>query len=310
MSESGQANQKPSRPVHEWIVAGTLVVTSLAAVAALYFTRQSIQATNGQLQISEQGQITDRYNAATTNLGSGSIEIRLGGIYALQRLMQDSSRDQPTVVAVLCAFVRDQTGSLTKRQTLNRALPHGQPTDIQAALTVVGTRATNHDTRTTVVDFDHAQLAGARLGSLHLSHADFTSADLVDADLSRADLTGADLTDVDLADAELSAAHVTGADLTGAHLTGADLDHANLIRANLGGADLTRADLSRTDLTRADLLHAKVNHTDFTGATLTGALWPADAAVPEGWQRDHTGHLTRLGPPPLPSARPSPAPPN
>ena len=60
-------------------------------------TAQSLKATNVQLQISqqgqttaEQGQFTDRYNAAITNLGSHSIEVRLGGIYALQRLMQDS----------------------------------------------------------------------------------------------------------------------------------------------------------------------------------------------------------------------------
>jgi hypothetical protein len=43
-----------------------------------------------------------RFNTAITNLGSSSIAVRLGGIYALQRLMQDSPRDQPAVVAVLC----------------------------------------------------------------------------------------------------------------------------------------------------------------------------------------------------------------
>jgi hypothetical protein len=150
LPESSRPNQRPSRPAYEWIVAGTLVLTSVAAVAALFFTRQSIQATDSQLRISEQGQITDRYNAAIANLGSRSIDIRLGGIYALQRLMQDSARDQPAIVAVLCAFVRDQAGSLTRPLTLRRTLTHGQPTDIQAALTVVGTRDTKHDSDTTV----------------------------------------------------------------------------------------------------------------------------------------------------------------
>jgi hypothetical protein len=67
----------------------------LAALLALLFTYQQVNATKVQLRIAEQGQITDRYNAAITNLGSRSIEVRLGGIYALQRLMQDSPRDQP-----------------------------------------------------------------------------------------------------------------------------------------------------------------------------------------------------------------------
>src|SRR5215831_17679580 len=135
--ESGQSKQKPSRPVYEWIVAGTLVMTSLAAVAALFFTRQSIQATNSQLRISEQGQITDRYNAAITNLGCQSIDVRLGGIYALQRLMQDSPRDQSTILAALCAFVRDRSTPARKSQ---KPLSSRLPTDIDAAVVVVGTR--------------------------------------------------------------------------------------------------------------------------------------------------------------------------
>ena len=66
-------------------IAGIAVAGSpgIAALIGLIFTFQSVQATNTQLKIAEQGQITDRYNAAITNLGSSSIEVRLGGIYAL-----------------------------------------------------------------------------------------------------------------------------------------------------------------------------------------------------------------------------------
>ena len=115
------------------------------------FTGVSLQATNAQLQIAEQGQITDRYNAAITNLGAPSVDVRLGGIYALQRIMQDSPRDQPTIVAVLCAFVRDNAKAATvsggSRQATTSA---GVPTDIQAALTVVITRDKAADNHTTV----------------------------------------------------------------------------------------------------------------------------------------------------------------
>jgi hypothetical protein len=69
---------------------------------ALIFTWQSINATtdatNRQLQVAGQGQVTDRYSAAITNLDSSSVDVRLGGIYALQRIMQDSPLDQPAVV--------------------------------------------------------------------------------------------------------------------------------------------------------------------------------------------------------------------
>ncbi|WP_371621563.1 hypothetical protein OG245_00620 [Streptomyces sp. NBC_01116] len=44
----------------------------------------------------KEGQITDRYTAAVGNLGEDKMDVRLGGIYALERIMQDSRRDQPT----------------------------------------------------------------------------------------------------------------------------------------------------------------------------------------------------------------------
>jgi hypothetical protein len=141
------------------------------------------------LRISEQGQVTDRYNAAITNLGSRSFDIRLGGIYALQRLMQDSPRDQPTVIAVLCAFVRDRTMS-TRKPYKRPPLP---PTDIQAALTVVGTRSTADDGPATVVDFGYTQLARAQLDHDNLAHAKLTGVDLTGANLTGADLTYANL---------------------------------------------------------------------------------------------------------------------
>ena len=83
-----------------WVALTASTLPGLAALVALLFTWMSVEQTNKDLQISEQGQITTRYNAAVTNLGSASLDVRLGGIYALQRIMQDSSRDQRTVVSV------------------------------------------------------------------------------------------------------------------------------------------------------------------------------------------------------------------
>src|SRR6516164_4939093 len=156
------AGQQARQPPRDRVVLLVSSLPGIAALVAIIFTalqlnvtHGQLQATQHQLQITEQGQITDRYNAAVTNLGSGSIGIRLGGIYALQRLMQDSPRDQPTIVAVLCAFARDQSsGSPARGQSPASLLP----TDVQAALTVVGTRNPAYDGSATVVDLDHASL--------------------------------------------------------------------------------------------------------------------------------------------------------
>ena len=214
----------------------------LAAVIALSFTWVSVNATNNQLQIAQQGQITDRYNAAITNLGSPSVDVRLGGIYALQRIMQDSPRDQPTVVAVLCAFVRDNGSAAAAKSAHPSASPHissapsPPPTDIKAALTVVGTRNIAHDGSTTVFDLTNVDLSGMNLTGEPLTGANLTGADLTGADLTGADLTRADLTRADLAGAYLLFANLAGAFLLDANLAGAYLTGANLTGANLTGA--------------------------------------------------------------------------
>ena len=102
-----------------------VVAALIAAFIAVFANVQGQRATNTQLRIAEQGQITDLYNAAITNLGSRSIEVRLGGIYALQRLMQDSPRDQPTVVSDTVRFC--QRSSHLATQGLN-ALHRRRPT--------------------------------------------------------------------------------------------------------------------------------------------------------------------------------------
>ena len=304
----------------------------LAALIALVFASLSIRATNGQLQetrqqlqIAEQGQITDRYNAAITHLGSASTDIRLGGIYALQRLMQDSPRDQPTIIAVLCAYIRNQTTETAAKPRRPPTHAGQPPTDIQAALTVIDTRNGANDGTTTVVNLDQAQLtgayllsanfahanlaganlaganlAGANLNSANLAHANLDSSRLFAADLDRANLNSANLAHANLGSANLDSANLDSSRLFAANLNFADLDHARLFRANLGGANLDNADLFRANLNfadlegaslfRADLFRANLESASLTDANLFGAnLTHADL---------RHARANRRGPPP------------
>ena len=264
-----------ARLPRDWMQISVTALPGLAAVIALIFTSLSIRATGAQLQIAEQGQITDRYNAAITNLGSPSADVRLGGIYALQRIMQDSTRDQPTVVAVLCAYVRDRgTAAYAKAHpsapnTLFTLSP--PPADIQAALTVVGTRNTADDGSTTVVDFTAAYLSGAYLSGAQLSHAHLFAANLTRAFLIDVNLSGANINDANLTGAYVTNANLSGATFIDAKLSSAELFGSNLTGANLNGADLSDADIFDAYLTSANLFHAKLSGADLLGSNLTSA---------------------------------------
>jgi hypothetical protein len=87
------AAQQPAviAPAARWTriqeAAGTLA--ALSTLAVIVFTWLSIQQVDDEHALTREGQVTDRYNAAVTNIGEDSLEVRLGGIYALQRIMQD-----------------------------------------------------------------------------------------------------------------------------------------------------------------------------------------------------------------------------
>ncbi|MFF4285986.1 pentapeptide repeat-containing protein [Streptomyces sp. NPDC001633] len=290
----------------QWVGLVAVSLPGLAALAALLFTWMQMGQTNRQLRISEQGQITNRYNAAINNLGSHSIDVRLGGIYALERIMQDSSRDHPTVVSVLAAYVRQHAPlpASAAKTTRTSSTTHSPPTDIQGVMNVLAHRRPGRD-RGAVVDlsftdlnglkamgaqghvyFRSADLHGARLRGADLAAADLQGAQLWDADLrsawmnmadlrraslNRAKLTGTWLCTfgvgcADLAGADLSDVDMTDMDLAGVNLTGATLSAANLTGANLTGARLVGAYLPRANLTRTNLTNA-----DLTGAHLSGA---------------------------------------
>ena len=60
-------------------------------------------------RLSRESHVTDRYTKAIEQLGSEGLDVRLGAIYALERIMFDSPRDHPTIVEVLAAFVREHS---------------------------------------------------------------------------------------------------------------------------------------------------------------------------------------------------------
>jgi hypothetical protein len=75
------------------------MLVAIGAAGGLAFTARTYR-------LSREGHITDRYSEAVEQLGSDKIEVRLGGIYALERLMRDSTPDQPTIMETLAAYVR------------------------------------------------------------------------------------------------------------------------------------------------------------------------------------------------------------
>ena len=278
----------------------------LFALGALVYTARNFS-------LSREGQVTDRYTKAIEQLGSDKLDVRIGGIYALERIARDSAKDHPTVMEVLTTFVREhsreQWPPSAEDESGDDATGHGMRPDVEAALTVIGRRNARHDSQPVnlidahigAADLGGAQLVGARLGRADLHDADLTGAYLTDADLRRARLSGAQLVGAQLVGADLYGADLTGAFFHGADLTGAYLHRRGPPRrgphrrgphprepprrgphprephdARFTGADFSGANLGGAQLVGADLTGANLFGADLPDADLTGAdLTPA-----------------------------------
>lgn len=231
----------PTAPGERKDVTQTLaqIVAGIGFLGSLYFTWRTVQ-------VNREVQVTDRFTKAIAQLGDDRLEIRLGGIYALERISCDSERDYGPIMEVLTAYVRDKAPILVEeslgsdsrataatvslegeQQPQHRSTPSP---DIQAILTVLGRR--------------HVKLTDVGQ-PVHI------------LDLQRTDLRGASLWEANLGGAYLGGADLRGAYLTRAILWRANLGGAYLGRANLGGANLGGADLREASLWEANLLEAK-----------------------------------------------------
>jgi len=268
------------------------IIGGIVLIIGLLFTGVNLAVTQREAErsrsLDQEGQITDRFTKAIKQLDSkNAIELRLGGIYALERIARDSERDHWTIMEILTAYVREHAsvekpGNFMKSSPVKRARNTKQeenpklPTDIQAVLTVIGRRNIPEMGETGRLDLAgtilrRANLRGADLYRADLYKADLSEATLLDVNLFDADLNGADLSRAFLVDVNLSGADLSGADLSGAILSGAKLGGAKLGGANLSGANLYGANLGGAYFGEADLIWGYFGRTNLGGADLSEA---------------------------------------
>ena len=268
----------PSTPGQKTDLIQTLgtIVGGSALLFGLYFTARTLQVNQRTLQVSQEGQITERFTraidqlGATDDKGNPRVEVRLGGIYALERIARDSHKDYSQIIDILTAYIRKNSAWPPEAAASNDDIeqPHEifLAADIQAILTVIGRRAHYF------VPTREVQFADLRSVFAHrdVQYINLFGTDLRGGDLSDAHLEGAILYEAHLERANLFGTHLEGATLYGAHLEsarlrGAYLKEAWLRYAHLEGADLSGAHLERAALDEAQLEGAHLDEADLSG---------------------------------------------
>jgi hypothetical protein len=161
-------------------------------------------------RLSRDAQITERFEKAIDQLGASQVEIKLGGIFALERIARLSAYDHGIVMQVLTSYVRQKAPR--EREWVSR------PTaDVQAAVDVLGRRDRGHDPPDYRLPLQDLNLRAAVFGA-DFADANFQDSDLRGATFARTDLSGARLSRADLRGASLAEARCEGAEFSGAHL--------------------------------------------------------------------------------------------
>ncbi|PTW49808.1 pentapeptide repeat-containing protein [Rhodovulum kholense] len=304
-----------------------LVLAGLIGVPFLVW--RSIVAQK-QVDVAEQGLITDRLNKAVEGLGAektvkrrlthpdGSteteettepnIEVRIGAIYALERISRDSDRDHVNVMEILCAYIRQNAPASSARNPEDDGiapvedLPQGAtPHEIAIHLKIVDERTQKlkdwaakipqlrNDVRTALEvigrrDKDRIALERSPetyssaqtsyildLRETNLQRANLENLDFSKALFNRSRMESSNLFRTNIAEARFYRTRMDIVSAPFARMHRAEFQKAHLHGANFLFAFADGADFSASRMEAANLTRAKIQGSNFDDTRLTCA---------------------------------------
>ncbi len=293
------------------------IIAAVGAVIGYIIAIARNITANNQNQINQQGQITESMVQAIAQIGAvndkkPNIEVRLGGLYSLQRIMQDSPKDELSIAKIFYAYVRENA----KKIKIGVITPPARE-DVQAALDIIGQFHKEWEKQGKGFSLDsRINLSRSNLTRYSFANMDLSNSILEDADLSGVELETRSLSSINLSNADLSGAYLYGidlsdADLSGANLSGASLYHVYFTDSNLFGVDLSNTILSDSNFHGAIIDEANLSGVDLSSAMdltqmqIDSAEGDEDTKLPEGlirpnhWKQKRakidTERLRRLG---------------
>jgi hypothetical protein len=271
----------------------------LAATVGLPFLVWRSIVAQKQVNVAEQGHITDRINEAVLGLGAEKVlkrikrtpkykskdgiwqrdeegnlvpatrpdgeliediesleesvpnlEVRIGSIYALERIALDSPRDHIQIMEIICAYLRENVPALSIEPSDPE--PTQRPKvriDVQAALTVIGRRTKKQ------IDIERAN--GFRL-------------DLRNTDLSGADFRNADFSAAMFHSARLEASMFDFSKLQGTQFHYALMNFASFVKSDLKGTRFDHVVINQPKVALSGWVDS-INRAEINGISLIGA---------------------------------------
>lgn len=173
-----------------------------ALIAAPLLTWRSYNL-HRQANTAEQGLITDRISKAVEQLGAEktvkkngqestqpNLEVRIGGLYALERIAQQNVEEHIQIMDILCAYVREKLNFRDKSQN---APKQPLPDDVSTVFKIISRRSETqkekedawhgHDGQRYKFDYQLCNFANFNIWNLNFQNANFEHCDFSNSHL-------------------------------------------------------------------------------------------------------------------------------
>jgi len=149
-----------------------------------------------RIEVSQEGQITERFTRAIEQLGSDKLAIRLGGLYAFQRIEIDSPKDRLNIFKILLAYLHECADS-------SKFIYEEAPLEVITTLEIIGkiNGKFNRSAEDIWYDISSLNLKNMIIHSIDLSlisffGVDFTGSSFICCNMEGCSFHGCDLSNV------------------------------------------------------------------------------------------------------------------
>lgn len=273
----------------DFIQTAAQILGGSALLIGLFFTWRNLRATEKNLAISQENatktievslesQITARFSKAIEHLGSEDLHVRLGGLYALERIAKESDRDYWPIIEIITSYIRVRSPWTEEKDAeppITDRYPSKLPIDIQAAITILSRRQHSYEKG----ESERLDLSGTDLRQVRIDRANFSKADFSRAHLDGAIIVSSNLKAASFIEGSIRKAWVANSDMSGAVLWEARGEESWFSLTNLKGATLDNAHFEGAYLRDAlDLELIQVERMNRDGKTtlpddIQDALW-------------------------------------
>jgi uncharacterized protein YjbI with pentapeptide repeats len=228
------------------------ILGGIAFFSTFYFSYKTYILSNEQ-------QITNRFTETIRLLSDSNRDIRIGALYALERLCKDSEKDKISILQIINAYIRNRAPQSSKDilhrfvdSSLNKASSDDyscsfyhpsnevyvfqvdttkQELDIQVAIAILGTNNSGQ----VPLNFTGLNLQGIDFRALDLSNSDFSYCDLTSDDFGKATIDSCKFNNVVANETNFAVTKMRKSSFENSLLQEANFYQADLSNSYIGG---------------------------------------------------------------------------